>query len=68
LISGHRRGIRKGKFHLNDPATGYRQVDPDCFDRAFTGIVPLLEPGPGFEPQGVKPRPLVLVNSEAWLV
>jgi NHLM bacteriocin system ABC transporter peptidase/ATP-binding protein len=48
-------GIRNDRFFLNDPATGRRRVDLERFDRAFTGIVLLLEPGPGFERQGSAP-------------
>jgi NHLM bacteriocin system ABC transporter peptidase/ATP-binding protein len=55
-------GIRNGRFYLNDPATGRRWVDLESFDRAFTGIILLLEPGPEFEPRGSAPtllRPLL---------
>ncbi len=49
-------GFGKNKVYLNDPATGPRVVDEKTFDDSFTGVVMTLQPGPGFEPGGEKPR------------
>ncbi len=48
-------GFKNGKAHLNDPAQGRRVVDADEFDRSFTGIVLMFEPGPDFQPAGARP-------------
>src|SRR5689334_17920670 len=40
--------IQKDLIYINDPATGRRSVTPDTFDKSFTGIMILLEPGPTF--------------------
>jgi len=48
-------GFREGRAHLNDPARGRRSVDAAEFDQAFTGVVLILELGPGFVPGGLAP-------------
>ena len=40
---------------VNDPATGPRRVSWEEFDRSFTGIALVFEPGEGFEPGGARP-------------
>ena len=45
-------GFRGGKAYLNDPARGKVAVTEEEFDRAFTGIVIMMEPGEAFEPSG----------------
>ena len=45
---------RRG-FYVNDPANGRRIVDEAAFDRAFTGVMLSMRPGPGFEPGGIRP-------------
>ena len=48
-------GFRGNKVYLNDPAKGAYSVSLEVFDRSFTGICLLIEPGEGFEPGG-KPK------------
>lgn len=45
-------GFRGGRAYLNDPARGSYAVSMEDFDRAFTGICMMFEPGEGFEPGG----------------
>ena len=40
---------------INDPANGTRRVPMDSFDKSFTGVCLMFEPGEGFEPSG-KPK------------
>jgi NHLM bacteriocin system ABC transporter peptidase/ATP-binding protein len=54
-------GSRRNRFFINDPATGPRSVSLEEFDRSFTGIALLIEPGPDFRGLGAPPslvRPL----------
>ncbi len=48
-------GLGKGKVFLNDPACGHRSVTDEEFQRSFTGVVLVMEPGPGFQKGGRKP-------------
>ncbi len=48
-------GFRKGRAHLNDPASGPRTVSEEELDQSFTGVVLYFEPGPDFSPSGEKP-------------
>ncbi len=48
-------GFGKDKIHLNDPAVGHRTVSHEEFERAFTGVVLVMEPGPEFECGGKQP-------------
>ncbi len=48
-------GFRRDRYCLNDPANGRRTVSAEEFSRAFTGVVLVLEPGPGFQPGGTRP-------------
>ena len=48
-------GFSKKRVYLNDPAAGPRTVDLDEFDRAYTGVVLMMEPGPDFKKGGKKP-------------
>lgn len=48
-----------GRFvYLNDPAYGHRQVTWDQFDKGFTGVVLVFEPGPDFKREGRLTNPL----------
>ena len=58
-------GFRKGRWLINDPANGHRTIDDEEFDRAFTGMVLTLQPGPDFRPGGV--RPGILYRVLPWL-
>ncbi len=47
---------RKGnRVYLNDPATGPRQVSFDEFDKSFTGVALVMEPGDDFKKKGAPP-------------
>ena len=48
-------GFKKDKAVLNDPARGVVTVSMEEFDRSFTGICLMLEPGEDFAPGG-KPK------------
>ncbi len=49
-------GFRKGRVHLNDPASGPRTVSEEELDESFTGVVLTFEPGPNFKRGGDPPR------------
>lgn len=49
-------GIGRNGVHLNDPASGPRTVSHAEFNRAFTGVMLVMEPGPDFRPGGSRPR------------
>ena len=49
------RGFKGDKAYLNDPAGGEVAVTMEDFDKAFTGVVMMFEPGEDFEPGG-KPK------------
>ncbi len=51
-------GFGEKYVHLNDPATGPRAVTWEEFDKAFSGVTLVLQPGPDFQPGGEKPNPL----------
>ena len=48
-------GFKGNKAVLNDPAKGNYAVPMDVFDKSFTGICLMFEPGENFEPGG-KPK------------
>ncbi len=51
-------GFRRGKAVLNDPARGNYTVSWDTFDKSFTGVVLMFEPGEDFAPGG-KPKSII---------
>ena len=51
-------GFKGDKAVINDPAQGNYAVPMEVFDRSFTGICLMFEPGEGFEPGG-KPKSVV---------
>lgn len=51
-------GFSKGKAVINDPAKGVCKISMEEFDRAFTGICLMFEPGEEFEPGG-RPKSVV---------
>ncbi|MCR5683913.1 MAG: NHLP family bacteriocin export ABC transporter peptidase/permease/ATPase subunit [Lachnospiraceae bacterium] len=66
-------GFRGNKVYLNDPAKGSYSVSLEDFDKSFTGICLMIEPGKGFEPGG-RPKSILefakkrLKGAEAALV
>ena len=51
-------GFRGDRVYLNDPARGDYSVSFDDFDKSFTGVCLMIEPGAAFEPSG-KPKSIV---------
>lgn len=51
-------GFRGNKAVLNDPAKGTYSVFMETFDKSFTGICLMFEPGENFEPGG-KPKSVI---------
>jgi NHLM bacteriocin system ABC transporter peptidase/ATP-binding protein len=49
-------GFRKGRVHLNDPASGPRTVSEEELDQSFTGVVLTFAPGPEFARGGSPSR------------
>lgn len=47
-------GIGRKVVYLNDPASGPRTVTHEEFNRAFTGVMLTMAPGPDFKPSGVR--------------
>ena len=47
-------GFKNGKAYINDPARGFVKVSMDEFDKQFTGVMLVFEPGESFEPSGKK--------------
>ncbi|MEE0061520.1 MAG: NHLP family bacteriocin export ABC transporter peptidase/permease/ATPase subunit [Acutalibacteraceae bacterium] len=45
-------GFKKGKAILNDPAIGTYSVSMDEFDRCYTGVCMIIEPGEQYVPEG----------------
>ena len=58
-------GFDKGRFLINDPANGHRTISEAEFDQAFTGVTLAFQPGPHFQPGGV--RPGLLYRILPWL-
>ena len=48
-------GFGRGVYHLNDPANGRRTVSEETFDKSFTGVVMVMQPGPDFQRGGSRP-------------
>ena len=61
VLEGHARG----RYYVNDPASGRRTVDEDEFDKGFTGVAVSFEPGADFEPGGRSPG--ILRRLQPWL-
>ena len=54
-------GVDDGVYRINDPDSGHREVSEQAFDRSFTGVALVLQPGEDFRPGGAPPgvlRPL----------
>ncbi|BAZ26275.1 ABC transporter-related protein [Kalymmatonema gypsitolerans NIES-4073] len=47
-------GFGENRVYLNDPATGRRTVSLEEFDRAYTGVALVMQPGPDFQRGGKK--------------
>ncbi len=47
-------GFGKERVYLNDPATGPRTVSDQEFERGYTGVILVMEPGDSFEKGGKK--------------
>ena len=51
-------GFKGNKAYLNDPAKGNYAVSMETFDKSFTGICLMFEPGEDFQPGG-KPKSML---------
>lgn len=51
-------GFKGNKAYLNDPAKGNYSVSMETFDKSFTGICLMFEPGVDFQPGG-KPKSML---------
>ena len=58
-------GMVGGRFFLNDPAEGHRNIGRDEFDRHFTGVSLILKPGIEFKRRGE--RRSVVARLWPWL-
>lgn len=47
-------GFKNGKAYINDPAKGFVKVPLKEFEKQFTGVMIVLEPGEDFVPSGKK--------------
>ena len=45
-------GFKGNKVHINDPARGKIVVSMEVFDKSFTGVCLMFEPGEDFKPSG----------------
>ena len=66
-------GFGENRVYLNDPATGRRTVSLEEFDRAYTGVALVMQPGPDFQKGGKKSNivsalALRLQNSRSTIV
>ncbi|MYF08789.1 MAG: ATP-binding cassette domain-containing protein [Rhodospirillaceae bacterium] len=57
--------VAHGRYYLNDPAEGHRVVDKTTFNREFTGVGLLLDPGSAF--RRTRMRPGVARRLWPWL-
>ncbi|MBN3886978.1 MAG: NHLP family bacteriocin export ABC transporter peptidase/permease/ATPase subunit [Nostoc sp. JL34] len=56
-------GYSKKRVYLNDPASGRRTVSWEEFDRAYTGVALVMEPGADFQKGGKKNHIVSALNS-----
>ena len=54
---------KKDYVYLSDPASGRRKITWDEFDKAYTGVVLVMEPGPNFQKGGKKKSTFVAFAS-----
>ena len=47
-------GFKGNYAYINDPAKGFIKVPIDEFDKMYTGVAIVIEPGEGFVPEGKK--------------
>lgn len=56
-------GFAKNHVYLNDPDTGRRTVSIEEFDRAYTGVVLMMQPGEEFQAGGQKSNMITALAS-----
>ncbi|MFG3583076.1 NHLP family bacteriocin export ABC transporter peptidase/permease/ATPase subunit [Streptomyces sp. NPDC047990] len=55
VYDGMGRRLGRRGVYINDPGKGRRFVPMEDFDTSFTGVVLVMEPGPGFRTGGRRP-------------
>ncbi|MGN1095287.1 MAG: cysteine peptidase family C39 domain-containing protein [Eubacteriales bacterium] len=61
-------GFKGKKAVINDPAKGTYSVPMDIFDKSFTGICLMFEPGEDFEPSGKRKSVFAFAMSGSFTV
>lgn len=58
-------GVKRGRFHINDPASGPKRLTREAFEKSYSKIALFMEPEDHFERGGS--RPSILPSLAKWL-